>query len=401
MNASYLSELRDFYRRQLLDDILPFWLKYARDRECGGYHTCLKRDGSVYDYDKICMWHAGRIIWTYSYLYNELEQNPDWLEMARCGVEFVQRCGFAPDGELYYSLTRDGKPLQPAQDVYNDLSTVIGFSEFARATGDDKLYAQARDIFLRVWERLGVPGKACQPFNAATRPVRLHGHSLITLGVVQELRRFNQAPECDQWIDECLRALRLHVQPGRRALFEVVGWNGETVPGRLGRWVCPGHMIEAGIFVIHEGLHRDDEELNRLGADLIEWGYERGWDSDFGGIINDVDSEGLPEPTNEAFKHDAKLWWAQAEALYGLLLAHCISGNDDLLAAHDRVKEYAFRKFADPEHGEWFAFLDRRGNCVGTAKGGFRKNCFHIARNFYWCSRLLDAVLAGAFPSLE
>ncbi len=70
MKTYEIHALRDFYYRELTENILPFWMNHARDAEAGGYHTCLNRDGSVYDYDKVCMWHAGRIIWTYAHMYN-------------------------------------------------------------------------------------------------------------------------------------------------------------------------------------------------------------------------------------------------------------------------------------------------------------------------------------------
>ena len=397
MDIQFLAGLRDFYKRELTDNILPFWLKHARDEECGGYHTCLNRDGTVYDYDKLCMWHAGRIIWTYSFLYNELEREAAWLEMARWGVEFVQRYGFAPDGSMYYALTRDGRPLEPAQDVFTELSTVIGFSEFARATSEETLYAQARDIFLEVWEKVNTPGGAFQPFDATTRPVRLHGHSMITLGVLQELRRYREGPSYEVMIDECIRNItELHMKREKGALLELVDWDGGEIPGSKGRWINPGHMIEGGTFIIHEGQRRDDHDLVETGIALIKWGFEWGWDNEFGGIFNDVDSEGLPVPTAEAFLYDSKLWWQHVEALYGLLLAYVTTRDEKFLQAYKQTHDYSFEKFADRDCGEWFALLDRRGNRINSAKGTARKSPFHLARNFYLCYKLLAEVAAGA-----
>ena len=37
------------YRKDLLESVIPFWLKHAPDRQCGGYFTCLDRDGTIYD----------------------------------------------------------------------------------------------------------------------------------------------------------------------------------------------------------------------------------------------------------------------------------------------------------------------------------------------------------------
>jgi len=391
LDTDYLRGLRDFYKAELLDNILPFWLRHVRDEECGGYHTCLNRDGSVYDYDKLCMWHAGRIIWTYSFLYNELSQDSDWLDLAKWGVDFVQEHGFAPDGTMYYALTRNGEPLEPAQDVFTEFSTAIGFSEYARATEDDSLYDQAKGLLMQVWDRLENPGLACQPFIAETRPVRLHGHSMITLNVVQELRRCREEFAYETMIDECIHGIvGLHMKPEKRAVLELVGWDGDVLPGSNGRWVNPGHMIEGGTFIIHEGQRRRDEGLTRIGVDLVEWGFEWGWDREFGGIYNDVDSEGLPVPTGDVLRYDSKLWWQHAEALYGTLLAYCVTEEAKFLDAYRLTHDYSFSRFADPEHGEWFGVLDRRGNRIGEAKGTSRKSPFHIARNFYLCHKLAD-----------
>ena len=95
-----------FYYDQLTNNILPFWLKHARDDQCGGYVTCLNRDGSVFDYDKLCSWAQGRVMWTFGFIYNELEQRPEWLDMALHGVEFMRKYGFDQEtGRLYFSLS--------------------------------------------------------------------------------------------------------------------------------------------------------------------------------------------------------------------------------------------------------------------------------------------------------
>jgi N-acylglucosamine 2-epimerase len=396
LGSNYLCSLRDFYEGHLLDDIIPFWLKHGRDEECGGYVTCLNRDGSVYDYDKLCMWQAGRMVWTFSWLYNEFRQEPEWLDMANWGLGFIRKHGFAPNGTMYYALTRDGRPLSGAQDVYTELFSVLGFSEYARATGNEDLYDRAKRLFLDVWDRFRVPGRAFQPFDAASRPARLHGHSMITLNVLQTLRRCQAEPVYDDLIDECLdNIINLHLKRERKAVLELVGWDGEELPGSAGRWVNPGHMIEGGTFIIHEAQKRKDDALGNVGIDFIEWGFEWGWDKEFGGIYNDVDAEGLPIPTSLSLLAESKLWWQHTEALYGTLLAYCLTEDEKFLKAYRLTHDYCSERFADGEYGEWFATLDRRGNRVNDAKGTARKSPFHIARNFFLCYKLLGDLIPG------
>ncbi len=52
----------DIYRSSLLDDVLPFWIKHAVDKEYGGFMFCLDRDGTIIDTDK-GMWQQCRFTW--------------------------------------------------------------------------------------------------------------------------------------------------------------------------------------------------------------------------------------------------------------------------------------------------------------------------------------------------
>jgi N-acylglucosamine 2-epimerase len=389
--SEFLATHARFYREHLFEDIVPFWLAHARDRQCGGYATCLNRDGSVHDWTKLCMWNSGRIIWTFSHLYNELEPNPQWLDMARHGIDFVLEHGFTNEGRMWYSLTREGKPLEGPQDVFTELFHAAGFSEYARATGDETLGQRAWELLRAVWKRLQAPGQAHQPLLSESVPVRMFGHPLILLNVLDEVRRFRQRPEMPAMIDQCLAWIfDLHTDRQHRACFELVGWDGGAAPSYWGRKVCPGHMIEAGIFVIHEGQHRGSDALVESGVQFIEWGFNHGWDTEFGGLCNDIDIEGKPVPDSGAFLYQSKLWWQHAEALYGLLLAYSITGREHLLAAYRQVHDYTFSHFADKERGEWFALLDRRGNRIDDAKGTSRKSIFHVGRNCFHCLGLLE-----------
>jgi N-acylglucosamine 2-epimerase len=186
---------------------------------------------------------------------------------------------------------------------------------------------------------------------------------------------------------------QVHTRREKHAAFEFVLWDGTPAPGNWGRWVNPGHMIEAGIFMIHEGLYRNDSRVIEQGIELIGWGFELGWDKEFGGVYNDVDIENKPFPGANANVACSKLWWQHTEALYGTLLAYVLTGRQQFLDSHKKVHEYSFRRFADGEFGEWFALLDRRGNRINDAKGTARKSIFHLGRNLFYCWRLLERTL--------
>src|SRR5688500_9743896 len=124
-----LTAFADRYRGDLVDAVIPFWLKHALDREHGGSYTCLDRDGSVYDSRKY-IWLQGRAVWMFSRLYNELEPRPEFLDAARLGAEFIRRHARDPQGRVYFSLTRDGRPHAFQRKPYAAVFYQMGLFEY-------------------------------------------------------------------------------------------------------------------------------------------------------------------------------------------------------------------------------------------------------------------------------
>lgn len=84
-----------------------------------------------------------------------------------------------------------------------------------------------------------------------------------------------------------------------------------------------------------------------------------------------------------------KLWWPHCEAMVAFLLLYSMEGEQSDWDKFIQVKEYAFSHFSDGEHGEWFGYLNRRGEVTQRFKGGPYKGCFHVPRALWLCSRLL------------
>ena len=66
------NELAVLYRGALLDDVIPFWERHSVDRECGGFFTCLDREGQVFDTDKF-IWLQARQVWMFATLCSCIE----------------------------------------------------------------------------------------------------------------------------------------------------------------------------------------------------------------------------------------------------------------------------------------------------------------------------------------
>ncbi len=377
------------YRDGLLNDVLPFWMRHAIDREYGGFMIARGRDGSLLDTDK-GIWQQGRFTWLLSTLYNTVEKRPEWLEQARSGVEFLRRYGFDTDGRMFFIVTRDGKPVRKRRYAYSEAFASIAFAAYAKASGDEQAAEEARNL-LRLFHTVTTePGYIPPKVNPDTRPMTGIGPRMILINLAQILRETIGMPECDEWIDTAIREIRtLFVKPEFEAVFETVGPNGEFIDHFDGRMLVPGHAIEAAWFIMHEAkLRGGDRELLELGTTILDWMWKRGWDQEYGGLLYFVDVKGLPV---QEYWHDMKFWWPHNEAIIATLLAHQLTGDDKYAQWHKAVHDWAFGHFPDPEYGEWYGYLHRDGRISVDLKGNIWKGPFHLPRMLWYCWKTLES----------
>ena len=112
-----ITALGSFYRKQLLGDTVPFWFPRSFDRDYGGYLLMRDHDGTLIDDDK-AVWIQGRATWLLATLYNTVEKRPEWLEGAKLGYAFLIRHCFDSDGQMFFHVTRDGRPIRKRRYIF-------------------------------------------------------------------------------------------------------------------------------------------------------------------------------------------------------------------------------------------------------------------------------------------
>jgi N-acylglucosamine 2-epimerase len=117
----------DLYRRELLDNILAFWIRNSKDVINAGYNNWLTREGSVCGTNKF-MWLQGRAVWSFSTFYDKISPESDWIKMAKHGADYMIRHGRDNDGYWYFALSEKGEPLGPASDIFASCFACIGFA---------------------------------------------------------------------------------------------------------------------------------------------------------------------------------------------------------------------------------------------------------------------------------
>ena len=399
MNKDELNRLMNDHRSGLLDDTVPFWIKHSIDRKYGGYLFSLDRDGSVVDTDKP-MWIVGRFIWLLSTLYSTVEKRPEWLDLAKHGVDFLLQYGFTDDGRVYYSLTEDGKPLRLRRYLFSECFAVLALASFGEASDDPAMVQRAEELLELILKLSSTPGGLVPKVNTETRPARGLGFPMILLNVLQVLRKAAIATgctpkiDCTKLIDEKIDEVDTYlVNREYRCVLEAAGPNGELIDHFDGRILTPGHGIEAAWFVLHESrLRGGDRGLTELGRTMLDWMWEIGWDDEYGGIIYFADAKGLPVTE---YWHDMKFWWPHNETIIATLLAYHLTGEKKYIDWNLKTHEWAYQRFPDPEYGEWFGYLHRDGRLSSPLKGNMFKGPFHIPRMQLYCWKLLEEMIAG------
>jgi len=388
MTTKQSQEILSTYRNGLLNDTLPFWIDHSIDYECGGFTTALDRDGSILDTDK-GMWQQCRFTWLLGTLYYALEPREEWLELARHGIEFIRKYGFDQDGRMFFQVTREGKPLRKRRYVFTEAFGAIALAAYAKAAQDEEAAEEARDLF-RLFVRYAttpdlLPSKAVE----GTRPSKGLGMPMITINVAQVLRETIDDPICNEQIDRCIEEIRRDfMKPEFEVVMETVGPNGEIIDHFDGRTLNPGHAIEAAWFILHEArLRGNDEELIRMGTSILDWMWQRGWDTEYGGILYYRDLYDLPV---QEYWQDMKFWWPHNETIIATLLAYVLTGDRKYEEWHHLVHDWAHKHFPDAEYGEWFGYLHRDGRISVPLKGNLWKGPFHLPRMQLYCTELLE-----------
>ncbi|MBS0664598.1 MAG: AGE family epimerase/isomerase [Verrucomicrobia bacterium] len=392
MTPTRRAELIQTYRDGLLLDVLPFWLRHGWDRQHGGVITGLDRVGRIVETDK-AMWFQGRAAWMYATTYLTVERRPEWLEFAASCLDFIRRHGRAADGKMYFTVTREGRPLRMRRYVYSECFAAIAFAAHAKATGDARSAEDAAAAWATYLHHTFTPGVMPPKTDPATRPMQGVAPRMITMVTAQELRahlgevRVGGAT-CTEWIDRAIGEIeRYFLKPDLQVLLEVAGPNGEFLDHFDGRQLNPGHAIEAAWFILHEAKHRGrDPRLVRLGTTILDWMWARGWDSAHGGMLYHIDALGRPL---QEYWHDMKFWWPHNETIIATLLAWQLTGDAKYLDWHRQVHDWAYAHFPDREHGEWYGYLHRDGTVSTQLKGGTWKGPFHLPRMQWYSWQLL------------
>jgi N-acylglucosamine 2-epimerase len=395
-------ELKKYYKKHLLDDVIAFWEPRTKDSEYGGYITCFDRVGNITDKNKY-IWFQGRNLWMFSKLYNSVEHKEQWLELAACGRDFLVKHAYAGNGRWNYTLDQKGEVTVGTTSIFSDMFVVAGLAEYAIANGSDddfKLIKNTYDAIVENTYDLEFKDIYHNRWDPKYKRHGIYMINLISTPIVGEVLGVDYVKPL---MDHCLeQVLYVFAKDEQKALLEAVGRDGKFIDEPEGRMTYPGHTMEACWACIEEGIRRNDKSIIDRAIEIANWGYNWGYDNEFGGIVSyrDIKSE---QPLQADWNREVNMqwydknFWVNAEALYTLALVALLRNDESdynkFYQQHSWCKSY----FYDPEYGEWYAEVNRDGSVKNSDKGTIWKSAFHVPRALLLTYQAMENFLTGAY----
>jgi mannobiose 2-epimerase len=355
-------------KKEVAEDILPFWERYAVDRENGGFYGKIDCDLRVDAQAPRAAVINARILLTYAAACRLID--PKYRDMADRAWNYIaDKFSDAEYGGIYWMVDYLGCAASDRKQIYAQAFAIYGMAEYFRATGNaasleraielygfiethsyDPVYKGYIEARARDWSALEDMRLSEKDLNS---PKSMNTHLHILEAYTNLLRVWRDAGllakqtellevTMDRIVDQRTAHFRMFFDNQWNSLTDHVSY-GHDIEGS---WL----LVEAAEVVGDAALLKRARELAVRMADAVA---KEAVDRD-GSIFYEANSAGkLIDPN----KH----WWAQAEAVVGFYNAYQLTGEERFRDLSYRAWEFIEAKMVDRAHGEWHAKLKPDG----------------------------------------
>ena len=363
-----MDELRRRVERELLGDILPFWLKYAVDDEYGGFRGQITNDLMI---DPLA--HKGlilnaRILWTFAKAY-KVYGDEVYERSARRAYEYLREHFWDPEfGGVYWMVDHLGSPVETKKRIYGQAFSVYALAEYAAASGEPEVLERAIGLHQMI-EDASHDGKNGGYFETYERDWKLAGEQRLSEVDMDERKSMNTHLHILEAYANLLRVWK--IEELRLRLRELLGifldyiidpeshhfrmffddvWHDHSDRFSF------GHDIEGSWLICEAAEVLGDagivERVRSAAVSMAQTVYEQAVDKD-GGLFY--------EGRGRQIIDTDKQWWPQAEAVVGFRNAYELTGKEHFLKASEKSWDFIEKYIVDRQHGEWFWLVSRDG----------------------------------------
>ncbi len=383
-----LRKLREQYKEALLGKFIPNLGKYVVDHELGGFMCSVDiLTRNLVNTTKRA-WFEGRGIWMYSFLYNNFDKDPAYLEIARKSKDFILE-RLPADGSYYISsFTKEGEPIGDIEgDIYGNLFVAEGLAEYAKATAESKYFDQAKDIVLKAVQRYDNPGFTYN-YKAENRVAgpRILGHWMILLSVCTQMLRQRSDKEIRALADRSVDAImNHHLNSDYRLLNEALAHDLSPLPDPVAsQYGDLGHGCETLAFVMNYAVLIKDADLFHRSAKEFKRHVDTSTDDVYGGFYHELTHVDKNTWTLN------KLRWVHEEILIGAMILIEHTGDEWAINCYARTEAYIRKNYVRPE----YAFVIDSGDRKMQKHAQVRAEHYHYPRQLMVGILAIDRIIA-------
>lgn len=398
-------------KKELFNNILPYWDKYARDFQNKGFFGSIDNDNKQNSECQRSIVMTSRFLWTYSAV-ARMTKDAKYLEMADFAYDVIINKYFDKDNDgVYWSVMPDGTPKIDKKQIYGEAFCCYGLSEYAAAikelvpskmSGEDALYEAAMNHALDIYnllEKYAYDPEAGGYVEARARDWTPTNDMILSPKDMNCPKSMNTNLHVMEAYTNLYRTLPVVFPDGKAIRAEVGESLSELVRVTVDKILQPnahlgmffdmnwklladeisyGHDIEASWLLWEAACELDDEELKSEIRDTVirvaKVALDEGFDHDNGCLENFLRDDGK-------VRDRTRVWWNQAEAINGFYNAWEMTGDKEYENACEVEWNWILNHQVDKEHGEWWSALDADGNPIlKEDKGGNWKTSYHNGR---------------------
>jgi mannobiose 2-epimerase len=364
-----LKQYRNFFSNELHDDILPYWMQYAVEKEGHGFYGAVDLDGNpVPTANKTSVLNA-RILWTFSAA-AKLDGNPEYAAIADKAYRVVTEDFEDKEyGGYYMELSFGNKVANDIKHTYAQAFVIYALCKYYEFKPLDSVMKKIQALFALLEEKTKDPdhigyresftrdwniyGENRMADNNEPKSMNTHLHVLEAWGA---LYRVWKDPIVELRLTEMMELFldKIIRKDGHFGIF----FDNAFDEVAASKGICSfGHEIE-GSWLLWEAAEilGNEEIMGRMCLIAIQMvdNIERIAVDKDGGLFLESTRFGSHVKTN---KH----WWQQAETLVGFMNAFQLTGNHKYWETVKLSWHFIDTCLIDHKRGEWFTKLNRLG----------------------------------------
>jgi mannobiose 2-epimerase len=385
-----IKKLREEALRELTVNILPYWMNTMTDETHGGFYGRRNGNDELIEFSDKGVILNTRILWTFSHACRVLKNSPahnQYLQTATRAFRYItDNFTDTENGGLYWMVNFQGKPVYTKKQVYAQAFGIYAFTEYFRATSDQRALDQAITLY-RLLEEYSYDSVEGGYLEAFDRDWTLLEDLRLSDKDANERKTMNthlHVLEAYTNLYACWKNVQLGQQLKKLILIfldKIINKNNHldlffdecwTIKSSV---ISFGHDIEASWLLQEAAEVLEDQALIERTKDValnLVHAVEREGMTEQGALINEIHGNG----SRDTDIH----WWPQAEALVGYINAWQISNNESYFDSVNKLWTFIKTHVVDAK-GEWHWRLNQHNQVIRTEdKAGPWKCPYHNGR---------------------